>query len=374
MSALLPTYTPFPFTMEKAEGVYVYSTTGEKYLDLYGGHCVSLLGHSPSIITDAITEQAKKFYFYSMAGALPIREEAATSLAHYTHPDLAQFFFCNSGAEANEIALKLSIQKKKRKKLIGFKNGWHGRSLLCMSVTDDATWHNSMLGWCGDNECIEVNNEASLKNITSDVAAVILEPIQSIGGVLVATTQFLKALRERCTEVGAWLIFDEIQTGIGRTGLPFVSGFSGVTPDMMTLAKGLASGFPIGALAVTQEVSSTLVPGDLGSTFGGGPVAMAALKASLTHIREIEIHKHVQKVSEYAFKKLMEPSVVEEVRGKGLLLGLKLKQPAKKIQEQLISKKILTGTSGDPYVLRLLPPLIINESHVDTLSNSLCEV
>jgi len=374
MSALLPTYTPFPFVMERAEGVYVYSDSGEKYLDLYGGHCVSLLGHCPKIITDAIAEQSKKFFFYSMAGEIPIREEAALALASYTHPDLRQFFFCNSGAEANEVALKLSIQKKKREKLVGFKNGWHGRSLLCMSVTDDKKWHDSMLGWCGESDFLELNNEETLKNITEDVAAVILEPVQSIGGVQVASIPFLKALRARCTEVGVWLIFDEIQTGIGRTGLPFVSGFSGVTPDMTTLAKGLASGFPIGALSVTKEVAATLSSGDLGSTFGGGPVALAALKASLNHINQIQIHTHVQRVSEYAFKKLSELSIVEEVRGLGLLLGLKVKEPAKKIQENLIAKKILVGTSGDSSVVRLLPPLIIDESHIDTLFNALNEM
>lgn len=375
-SHLLETYPPFPFTIDRGEGVYIYDTNKNRYLDLYGGHCVSLLGHNPKIIIDAIGAQANTIYFYSMAGKLDIREEAAKSLASYTHPLLSKFFFCNSGAEANENALKLCIQKKKRKKLAAIKQGWHGRTLLCMSVTDDSKWHQQMNGWCQRENTIflELNNINSLKLLTEEVGGVIIEPIQSMSGIYVASIEFLKALREKCDQIGAWLIFDEIQTGIGRTGLPFVSGFSGVTPDMTTLAKGLASGFPLGALCVTEEVSNTLEPSDLGTTFGAGPMAMAGLKASLDHISKIQIHKHVSKISEYLLEKLSSIPIIKAVRGQGLLLGLVVEGSAKEIQKKLIEKHILVGTSSEPHTLRLLPPLILEESHIDEFCAALTSV
>ena len=371
MTHLLSTYAPYPFEVVKANGCYIYDKSGNQYLDLYGGHCVALLGHNPKIISDALIEQSQQIFFYSMAANIPIREEAAKSLAQYTPKSLQKFFFCNSGAEANENALKLCIQKKQRKKLLAFKGGWHGRSLFCMSVTDDKAWHQSLLGWNGPVDFLELNNIESLDKITDEVAGVILEPIQSIGGINVANNDFLKALRAQCSKVGAWLIFDEIQTGIGRTGKPFVAESCGVTPDMMTMAKGLASGFPLAALAVSEEVEKSLKPGDLGSTYGAGPMAMAALKASFDHINKIQIHNHAEKIGEYAKKTLSKLPMVSEVRGSGLLLGLLLDKSAKEYQSKLLDKKILTGTSGHPNVLRLLPPLIIDESHIDQLAQNL---
>lgn len=373
MSHLVETYPPFPFVMTKASDIFVYDDQGNEYLDLYGGHAVALLGHSPKELIEAIKEQGSKLYFYSTLGKIPIRDAAAEALIDYSHKDFKKVFFCNSGAEANENALKLCLQKKKRKKLVGFRKGWHGRTLLCMAVTDDPKWHASMPEWFGPTAFAEVNNEASLSVIDEETAGVIIEPIQSIGGITQSSGVFLKALKKRCDEVGAWLIFDEIQTGLGRTGLPFVSGFSGVTPHIMTLAKGLASGYPIGAVVFTEEVASTIQGADLGSTFGGGPMAMAALKKSLEIIKDKNLAVHAASIESYVRETLKHPKLTE-IRGSGCLLGFKFSLPAKEIQQALLSKKILTGTSGDPEVLRIMPPLTIKTSHIDILNAALQEV
>jgi acetylornithine/succinyldiaminopimelate/putrescine aminotransferase len=343
--------------MESAKGSWVYDKKGNKYLDLYGGHAVSLLGHSPEALVDAIEEQGKRLYFYSALGNIEIRDETAKKLISFTRSNLKKVFFCNSGAEANENALKLALQKKKRNKLIGFKGGWHGRTLLCMSVTDDPSWHSSMPKWFGPTDFCILNDESSLNKIDEDTAAVIIEPIQSMSGVNVASIDFLKALKNRCKDVGAWLILDEIQTGLSRTGVPFISSL--INPDMATSAKGLASGYPLGALMMSDEIE--INPGDLGSTFGGGPMAMAALNKTLSILPGLE--KNALLIEEELRSGLNSP-VLKEIRGKGCLLGLKLTKKAKDVQSILIEKGFLTGTSGDPYVLRLLPPITISTDEV----------
>lgn len=384
-SALVSTYAPFPFVMERAEGVWVHAKDGKRYLDFYGGHAVSLLGHSRPELVEAIAEQGRKLYFYSTLGNIEIRERAARVLINYCDSDLKRVFFCNSGAEANENALKLCLQKRgaasggQKRKLVGFKKGWHGRSLLCMSVTDDSAWHQSMPGWFGPTGWAELNDISSLQVIDENTAGVILEPIQSIGGVREADPSFLKALRARCTEVGAWLIFDEIQTGLGRTGVPFVSGASHakegvICPDMMTLAKGLGSGYPIGALVMTEEVAITINGADLGSTFGGGPMAMAVLEASLKIINDEKLGQHSAAIGNLVKESLLGIPLIEEVRGRGCLLGLKLNGSAKELQLKLLEKGILIGTSGDPTVARLLPPLVIQPEHVEMLVEAIKEL
>lgn len=381
-SALVSTYAPFPFVMDSAEGVWVMSIDGKRYLDFYGGHAVSLLGHSRSELVDAISEQGRRLYFYSTLGNIEIRERAAKALIDFCSSNLKKVFFCNSGAEANENALKLCLQKRgaisggQKRKLVGFRKGWHGRSLLCMSVTDDPAWHQSMPGWFGPTAWAELNDIDSLQAIDENTAGVILEPIQSIGGVREAEPGFLKALRDRCTEVGAWLIFDEIQTGLGRTGINFVSGAKAtagdvICPDMMTLAKGLGSGYPIGALVMTEEVAKTINGADLGSTFGGGPMAMAVLEASLKIIRDEKLTQHAAAIGNLVKESLMGIPLIEEVRGQGCLLGLKLNGSAKELQIKLLEKGILIGTSGDPTVARLLPPLVIQPEHVEILVKAL---
>lgn len=372
-SVVVETYELYPFTLEHGEGVWVYDTQGRKYLDLYGGHAVAILGHRPRAVIDALHAQAEKLFFYSNLAPLEIRESASESLIEFCPKNLNRVFFCNSGAEANENALKIAIKLTSRNKLVGVRRGWHGRSLLCSAVTDDPKWEQLFGCRYGPHSYIEPQNEGDLILIDRDTAAVILEPIQSIGGVRVLENDFLKKVRARCDEVGALLIFDEIQTGLGRTGVPFVSGSCGITPDIMTLAKGLASGFPIGAVVMQSSIADQLKRGDLGSTFGGGPLAMAAMQATLETIQRNDLVKSAQRFEASVRAVLANVSQVKRVLGRGCLLGIEFDFPAKQIQQALLKKGVIVGTSGLSNVLRLLPPLIALPEHATTLAKELQE-
>jgi acetylornithine/N-succinyldiaminopimelate aminotransferase len=370
-SPLLDTYEQLPFPLVKGDGVYVYAEDGQRYLDLYGGHAVSLLGHCPAAIIKAIEAQSKELFFYSNIARVPIRDSAAAALTKIVWKTFHHFFFCNSGAEANENALKLAIRLTGRERLISFKGAFHGRSLLCTAVTEGAKTHAELKGWCGDRvSFLTPNNFDDLARITDEHAAVILEPIQSIGGVTSFDSSFLKALRARCTEVGALLIYDEVQTGFGRTGLPFVSGYSGVEPDMFTTAKGIASGYPIGALFVHDHIACQVKMGDLGSTYGAAPVAMAAIAATVHELTSRHLFRHVQHLDE-CWRALATIPGVEEIRGKGCLIGIKTKIPAKELLKLFLTKGIITGTCKDPHVLRLLPPVILQPEHIATFAEHL---
>ena len=370
-SPLLDTYEQLPFPLVKGEGVYVYGEDGTRYLDLYGGHAVALLGHCPPAIISAIEKQSKEFFFYSNIAKIPVRERAAQSLKKIVCGKFHHFFFCNSGAEANENALKLAIRLTGREKLISFNGSFHGRSLLCSAVTEGKKTHDELLGWCGNRVTfIKPNNFEELNQITSDYAAVILEPIQSIGGVTAFEIDFLKALRTQCDKVGAILIFDEVQTGFGRTGLPFVSGFCGVDPDMFTTAKGIASGYPMGAMFVSDAIAAKVKMGDLGSTYGAAPVAMAAMEATVHELTSRNLFDHVKKL-DAKWQTLLAIPGVEEIRGKGCLIGVKTKIPAKELFKLFLTKQIITGTCKDPHVLRLLPSVILQESHIDEFATHL---
>ncbi len=373
-SPLLDTYEQLPFAIERGEGVWVIAENGDRYLDMYGGHAVALLGHSPRAITDAITEQSKKLFFYSNIAPVKIRDIAGEKLASITWDGLRHIFFCNSGAEANENALKLAVRLTGRERFVAFKGSFHGRTLLASAVTDAPTTHDELKGWFGNRvDFIEPNNEVQLTSITEQTGAVILEPIQSIGGVTSFTTDFLKKLRERCTTVGALLIFDEVQTGMGRTGTPFVSGYWGIEPDMFTTAKGIASGYPIGALFVHDKIATSVKSGDLGSTYGGGPVAMAAVAATVDRLNEHKLFDHVIDLDSH-FRSLAKLPFVDEIRGKGCLIGIKTPHLAKHLVKELLKRNIISGTCKDPYVLRLLPPIILSPEHIDQFKTALMEV
>lgn len=361
---LIKTFDPLPFPIERGEGAYVYDDQGNRYLDLYGGHAVSLMGHNPKAIVEAITAQANKLFFYSNAADTSIRDQAADALAEIVHPTLGNFFFCNSGAEANENALKLAIRLTGRAKLAAYSGSFHGRSLLCTSVSDNPKTNDELGEWTGGRVTfLEPNDEAGLELLSEEFAAVILEPIQSMAGMTQFTHEYLCKLRELCSRFGIVLIFDEVQTGFGRTGQNFVSGFSGVEPDMMTSAKGIASGYPVGLLAVHDSLVSRVKMGDLGSTYGGGPVAMAAVKATAEMLKDGRMVERVRQLGS-EFESLIQVNGVEEVRGQGCLIGLKTVLPAKQLRDKLLEHRIITGTSKDPYVLRLLPPIVLEDEHI----------
>lgn len=371
--ALLDIYNQYPFEIERGLGVYVYGPDGHQYLDFYGGHCVCCVGHSREEVVRAIATQAERLTFYSNLARIPIREHAAAKLVEFANNGLTKVFFCNSGGEANENALKIAIKLTGRKKIVGFNGGFHGRTLLAIGATDHPDWHEYLGPWIGPIGRIDPNDRAGLSVIDEETAAVILEPIQSIGGVTAFEFSYLQELREVCDKKGALLIFDEVQTGIGRTGVPFVSGHCGTRPDMMTLAKGLANGFAIGAVVMTAEVGAGLKKGDIAATFGGGPMAMAALMATLDCVEKDGLVAHSKVIEEHARKVFQMPGI-SEIRGKGCLLGLVVNKEAKLIQRELFAKNIITGPNSNPHLVHLLPPLTIEKQHLNQLAAALKEL
>jgi len=369
--ALLPTYAPFPFPILRGSGDRVFDDTGQAWFDFYGGHCVCSTGHSHPVVAEAIARQAKDLIFYSTAGDLPIRTLAAERLMAFADAGqpsgLASVFFCNSGAEANENALKVAALVTGRPRFAAFEGGWHGRTTLALSVTDDPKIQVGLEPFLAPCARLPWNDERALDAFDfTQVAAVILEPIQSMSGVRVATPAFLAKLREVTRAAGALLIYDEVQTGMGRTGHPFVAGLHGVQPDLVTSAKGLASGIPMGALLMSAAVVRALKPGALGSTFGGGPVACAALLATLQVLETEGLVARTLALAE-ELRRGLQGTAVQEVLGTGLLLGLKVPGRAKELKAHLQQQHILVGGSSDPDVLRLMPPLTLTLAAVNAL-------
>ncbi|HWA41155.1 MAG TPA: aminotransferase class III-fold pyridoxal phosphate-dependent enzyme, partial [Gemmatimonadales bacterium] len=282
-SALLATYAQFPIHPVRGEGSWLYEEDGSRWLDCYGGHAVSSTGHCHPHVVTAIQDQASQLIFYSMAIDLPQRHRLAAELARRCPGDLSKVFFCNSGAEANENALLIARKATGRSQIVSVSGGWHGRTLGVAAVTDGAKYQAPAVR-AGTPLSIKVpfNDPAAFDGgMGPTIAAVIVEPVQGMSGAKECTPEFLKAARAACDRHGAVLIYDEIQCGVGRTGRFTAAESYGVTPDIVTLAKGLASGLPIGATVITSALAAKLDSGDLGSTFGGGPVPCAAALATL---------------------------------------------------------------------------------------------
>jgi acetylornithine/succinyldiaminopimelate/putrescine aminotransferase len=367
LPALLPTYAPYPFPIHRGEEDRVYDDQGRAYLDWYGGHCVCATGHSHPRVAEAVAAQARALLFYSTAASLPVRDAAAEKLVAFAPEAMASVFFCNSGAEANENALKIALLLTRRKRLAACEGGWHGRTLLALSVTDDPKLTQPLADFLVPTTVLPFNDVAALASADlSGVAAVIVEPIQSIAGVRTATVEWLQALRRACDASGTLLIFDEIQTGIGRTGAPFAAQRFGVTPDLITCAKAMASGVPMGAVLMTERVARGLGSGDLGSTFGGGPLACAALSVTLDIVRDERLMERALHV-EAQLRHELEGTVVRQIHGAGLLLGLRAGPRAAALRQHLLASGILVGGSHDAEVLRLMPPLIVRDASVAAL-------
>jgi len=372
-NALVDTYAQFPLDVVEGHGSRLRTRDGREYWDFYGGHAVALLGHSHPAVTRAVAEQAGRLTFYSNVVPLEIRTRAAERFCRFAGSGLPHVFFCNSGAEANENALKIALQQTGRTRIATLEGGWHGRTLLALSATTEEKLRKPF-EWllCGSVR-IRPNEPDEVVAIDERVAAVIVEPIQSIAGIVELDAEFLAALRKRCDEVGAMLIYDEVQTGMGRLGRPFAAGDGGVWPDMATSAKGIANGIPMGAVLMSTRVAEGLKSGDLGSTFGGGPVACAALLAVLDTIERENLLAHAEKLyAAMAAKLVVGP--VEEVFGRGCLLGLKTVTPAKEVHSALMQRGFVTGTSANPHVLRLMPPINTPLAAVDELADALAEV
>jgi acetylornithine/succinyldiaminopimelate/putrescine aminotransferase len=364
LPALLPTYPPYPFPVVGGAGDRIYDDQGREYLDLYGGHCVCLTGHSHPRVVDAIVAQARELVFYSTAARLPVRDAAAGALVDFAPAGLVSAFFCNSGAEANENALKLALKRTGRRRFVAFRGGWHGRTTLALSVTDDPALKAGLEHVLAPCEFLPFGEMTALARTDwSDVAAVIVEPVQSIAGVRTASRDWFEVLRDVTAEHGVVLIFDEIQTGFGRLGAPFAAELYGVTPDVLTCAKGIASGVPMAALLLSAALARGVKAGELGSTFGGGPLAAAAMLATLDVIRDEGLAARAAQAGE-TIRRGLAGTVVRQVRGAGLLLGLACGAHAPALKAFLESRRILVGGSADPAVLRLMPPLTLADASI----------
>jgi acetylornithine/N-succinyldiaminopimelate aminotransferase len=373
----LATYKKMPIVAERGEGVWIYASNGDRYLDLYGGHAVAGTGHCHPHVTTAIKEQAEKLLFYSNLVYSEARARAAEKLVSIAPGSLVKAFFCNSGTEANENAMRMARMATGREKVITFSGGFHGRTADAISATFLGKYRDLGKPNVPGHLPAEFDNIESVRALADDsVAAIMLEPIQSMAGVRMAAPSFYRELRELCDERGIVLIYDEVQTGIGRTGEWFFAGSEAgdqVVPDIITLAKSLGSGIPVGACLVTEEIASHIKENDLGTTFGGGMIAMVAVNATLEAIEDDELLANVRAVESYLRKRLKEVEKVVNVRGRGFLLGLEFGNKAKPIHEALLNQKIITGTSSDPTVLRLLPPLSLGRGEVDLFVDSLRE-
>jgi acetylornithine aminotransferase/acetylornithine/N-succinyldiaminopimelate aminotransferase len=361
------TYKKFPFVVERGDDVWVYTTSGDRYLDLYGGHAVVSTGHSHPRVVGAISEQAQRLIFYSNLVYNDARARAAGRLVAAAPAPLSKTFFVNSGTEANENALKIARMLTDRTRVISFDGAFHGRTPGSLAATGLGKYRQGIKPMLEGHVHAPFGDAAAVEALfDKDTAAVILEPIQSMGGVRMAAPEFYIALRELCDSAGAMLIYDEVQTGVGRTGEMFFAGRHGVVPDMMTLAKGIASGVPMGAVVMTNAIASEIAAGDLGTTFGGGPLACAALEATLDVIEDEGLLENVRENSRYLFEELASFDSVDEVRGLGYLIGITFRGgSARPYQQALLDKRIITGLADDPGVLRLLPPLTLRRLEID---------
>lgn len=371
----LATYKKMPIAAERGEGVWIYTSEGEKYLDLYGGHAVAGTGHCHPRVVKALREQSEQLLFYSNLVYSGVRAQAAERLVSVAPPSLTKAFFCNSGTEANENAMRMARMATGREQIITFTGGFHGRTADAISATFLGKYRELGKPNVPGHLQAEFGEIESVRRIADDsVAAIMLEPIQSMAGIRMAEPDFYRELRELCDERGIVLIYDEVQTGVGRTGEWFFAGSAagdGVVPDIVTLAKALGSGVPVGACLVTEQIASHINENDLGTTFGGGMLAMAAVDATLEAIEADGMLENVQRVETYLRERLREIEPVVAVHGRGFLLGIEFAGKAAPVHQRLLEKKIITGTSSNPNVLRLLPPLCLQEAEVDLFVRAL---
>ncbi|MGR3762558.1 acetylornithine transaminase [Rossellomorea sp. NS-SX7] len=366
MSCLFPTYNRLDIELVSGKGTKVKDSNGKTYLDFIAGIAVCNLGHSPASVKKAVEEQLDKLWHVSNLFQISLQEEAAKLLAGASGLDAV--FFCNSGAEANEAAIKLAKKHTGKTKILTFRQSFHGRTFATMSATGQEKIHSGFGPLVPAFEYLPYNDVEAVREIEADdIAGIMLEVIQGEGGVNPGTETFLKEVEKKCRELGALLIIDEVQTGIGRTGAPFAYQHHGLHPDIVTAAKGLGSGFPVGAMIGREELISTFSPGTHGSTFGGNPLAMAAVKATLETIMDDSFLCEVKRKSKLFIQSLKDKleslPQVNEVKGEGFMIGIQLEGEAKESIERLRENGLLTLPAG-PDVIRLLPPLTVTETEL----------
>ena len=355
---LYDVYPLFDVNIVKGEGCRVWDDKGNEYLDLYGGHAVISIGHAHPKYVEMISNQVATLGFYSNSVINTLQQRVACKLGKISGYEDYNLFFINSGAEANENALKLSSFKNGKRRVIAFKKAFHGRTSLAVEVTDNpkiiapinANGHTTYVAM-GDIEAVREEIEKG------DVTAVIIEGIQGVGGVQIPSELFLQQLQQLCNETGTTLILDEIQSGCGRSGKFFAHQWSGITPDIITQAKGIGNGFPVGVVLISPKFEA--VYGELGTTFGGNHLACAAVEAVLDVMEAENLLDNVNKVGSYLLEELKKIDGIKEVRGRGLMIGIEFDEPVKDIRRKLLFEEhVFTGVSGTN-TIRLLPPLTL---------------
>ena len=354
----------------KASGSNVWDAEGTEYLDLYGGHAVISIGHTHPHYVKRLTDQLNKVGFYSNSVLIPLQEELALKLGKVSGKVDFQLFLCNSGAEANENALKLASFYNGRKKLIAFKGAFHGRTSLAVSATDNP----KIIAPINETDNVVFlthNDEAALKQAFAEfgeeIAAVIIEGIQGVGGIKEASIPFLQLIRSLCDEHNAVYIADSVQCGYGRTGLFYSHDYAGVEADVYTMAKGMGNGFPVAGISIAPKFKPW--HGMLGTTFGGNHLACAAALAVLEIMEQDDLMKNAAEVGDYLIAALKEIPEIKEVRGRGLMIGIELPETLPNVKKDLLFKhKIFTG-EAKPNVIRLLPALNLTKAHADQFLN-----
>jgi len=383
ITAQMPTYALYDVAFESGEGVYLKATDGRRFTDFGSGIAVVALGHAHPRLVQALTEQAGKLWHVSNLYHIPVQERLAQRLVDNTFADCV--FFCNSGAEAVEAGLKIMRRyhqengRPDRYRVITCTNSFHGRTLTTVAASKNEKHMQGFAPMPDGFDQVPLGNLNELRAaITEQTAGIIVEPVQGEGGIHVAGDGYLRALREAADEFGVLLMFDEVQTGVGRTGKLFAYEWSGVEPDVMSVAKGLGGGFPVGACLANEKAGGAMAPGSHGSTFGGNPLAMSVADAVIDELLKPGFLDHVDEMAGYLRGKLEDavaahPKVLKEVRGKGLLMGIECHVTNGDVVNGLFDRNVLVVPAGGN-VVRFIPPLIVEESHIDEVAAALNEV
>lgn len=372
---LFDVYPLIDVTPVKAEGSYFWDENGTEYLDLYGGHAVISIGHSHPTYVKYITEQLNNIGFYSNYVKIPIQNQVAEQLTKLSGYNDYTLFLCNSGAEANENAIKLASFHTGKKKIIYFSGAFHGRTAAAVACTDNP----KIVAPVNQSENfvkLPFNDLEALENefkTNSDIAGVIIEGIQGVGGVQIPTTEFLQKIQELCNENNAVFIADEIQSGFGRSGKFFAHQNAGVTPDIISMAKGMGNGFPVAGILISPKFKASY--GLLGTTFGGNFLACAATKAVLEVIEEENLLQNAQEVGDYLVSLLQNQKNIKEIRYQGLMIGIDLAFSCNEVRNRLVKEyKMLTGNASTPNTLRVLPALNVKKEDVKKFADALIQI
>lgn len=371
---LFDVYPLFDIEPVEAKGCYVWDKTGKKYLDFYGGHAVISIGHSHPHYVKRMEEQLRKIAFYSNSVQNELQQQLASKLGEISGCEDYHLFLCNSGAEANENALKMASFANGRKRIVAFKNGFHGRTSAAVNITDNAKIQ-APINSTFPVTLLDLNDEAALIEALSsgDVAAVVIEGIQGIGGIIEPSVSFLETAQEYCRKNGTLLILDEVQSGFGRSGTFFAFQHANIEPDLISIAKGMGNGFPVGGLLIHPKYEASY--GLLGTTFGGNHLACVATLAVLEVIESEKLMENAIKVGNYLISQLSNLPGIKEVRGRGLMIGLQLEEDAAPIRKKLLFEHgIFTGSSSEKHTIRLLPPLGIRQLEADLLIEGLSAI